>query len=145
MCRCLSVELDSRRIDAVGVPAQVFVDGRRVAGVDYEANRLGERVHGLSSTTREPRADARTCAHASHADGFAYVEFWNFHWPIRYCRDCYTILAGRRPHVQPAEPGPSWTLTVEDVVAAKWANEWPREGRPKRKRTPPQADWPDGY
>jgi hypothetical protein len=70
----------------VGFATQIFVDGKRIAGADYESNRLSERVHGLSSTTHKPKTPARDCEHADYADGYAYVEFWNFHWPIRYCR-----------------------------------------------------------
>jgi hypothetical protein len=129
----------------MGVPAQIYVDGRRIAGAEYEANRLSERVHGLSSTTREPRTTARICSHSDYADGYAYVPYRNMHWPIRYCRDCYTVLAGRRPRAAPSEPSLARTMTVEDVVAKKWARKWPAEGRPRRKRTPPSSEWPDGY
>jgi len=123
---------------------QIYVDGRRVMGATLEAGSLWERAHGISSATREPPKLARGCEHNNFADGYAYAE--GEHWPIRYCRDCYTILAGRRARVGlSGESKPAWEITPDDLVNAKWAAEWPREGQPRRKRTPPESEWPDGY
>jgi hypothetical protein len=122
----------------------VYVDGRRTMVTDSYEGGLVERVRGTSTATRQAPRRTRDCVHENSADGFAYVEWRDEHWPIRYCLDCYLILAGRHPRIA-GRPGQRRAMTEEDVVAAKWANQWPKGGKPRRRKAPPESEWPTGY
>jgi hypothetical protein len=88
-----------------------------------------------------PKVVRRACLHENPADGWAYFDFYREHWPIRICMDCRTILEGRDRHPD-RRVGPIWKVGPDDVIAGKWASQWPKYGRPRRKRPPASTEWP---
>ena len=90
----------------------------------------------------ERRSPIGTCAHASLQEVFAYARVLDVHWPIAFCNDCLAILEGREPFALRDAHQPSGAVTLEDVIARKWAKEWPRDGKPQTKRPPPGTAWP---
>jgi hypothetical protein len=123
------------------IPADITVEGRRIGGAYFTDGRLSETVRRASTSTK-PVVSPRECEHPTTGDGFAYVDLWNIHWPIRVCLDCRTILLGRSPDVERTRR-PAWELDEDDVIAAKWASQWPREGRPRAKKPPSPTRWPE--
>jgi hypothetical protein len=124
------------------VPADIYVGGRRIGGAYLEdGDRLTETVSRASTAAGRltPRSE---CTHEDVAAGFAYTEWYDEHWPIRMCRDCRSIIAGREPY-----PGRrsrrAWEFEPEDVIAAQWTKQWPKHGRPRRKRPPTSTKWPE--
>lgn len=124
------------------VPVDILVEGRRI-GCAYFGNDgglLSETVT-RASTLMAPLTPRRECRHENLADGFAYIEWYDEHWPIRMCRDCRSILEGRDPHPD-RRSGRAWEFDTEDVIAAQWAKQWPKPGRPRRKKPPASIEWP---
>ena len=64
------------------------------------------------------------------------------HWPIAFCNDCLAILEGRDPFGFRDALQSSGAVTLDDVIARKWANEWPKDGKPQAKRPPVGLAWP---
>jgi hypothetical protein len=96
----------------------------------------------LQTRSRRANAEPRECGHPRTSHAFAYRRSRDEHWPVSFCDDCLTLLAGRDPLVK-AERLPRWKFHERNVTAARWAREWPKGGRP-RKRVPPfEIAWPD--
>jgi hypothetical protein len=102
---------------------------------------LSETV-SRASTSMQPVVSPRECNHTNVADGFAYVESYDMHWPIRVCRDCRSILRGRDPWPS-QERKSAYTMTPRDVIAGKWEKQWPKNGRPRAKKLPKHIEWPE--
>ena len=80
--------------------------------------------------------------HTSPQEVFAYARVLEVHWPMVFCDDCLEILEGRKPFAVPDAPESSGGLNFEEIIARKWAKDWPREGKPQRKRPPAGTAWP---
>jgi len=122
------------------IPVDIYIDKRRMGGAYLDVGWLSETV-SRASTSSDPVVRPRDCDHAETADGWAYTEYWNEHWPIRVCRTCRAILEGRCPGPK-APDRKSWEMDTEDVILAKWSKQWPRYGRPRAKRPPASVEWP---
>lgn len=122
--------------------ADVYVNRCRVAQTYYDPStgRLWSAVWGTTGGAIGRQSAA--CAHEKIEDGFVYVEWLYEHWPLRFCRDCLAITAGRSPHAVVRARRP-WEYEPQDVIAAKWNERWPGKGRPRRKKAPPSTAWPD--
>ena len=93
--------------------------------------------------SRAPRArDRQRCRHVRLAGAFAHRRSRDEHWPIVYCEDCLTILAGRDPLARSLQL-PRWKFDERNVIAARWAREWPKRGRPRADRPAGSVAWPD--
>lgn len=127
------------------LPVDIYVDKIRIGGTYLSGGQLGERV-SRASTSTAPMLSPRDCHHDAVAEGFAYVEWHDHHWPVRVCTDCRSILNGRSPYVAVSRRSLLDMATEQDllgdVIRAKWAKQWPKHGRPRAKR-PPQVEWPD--
>jgi hypothetical protein len=88
------------------------------------------------------RSSRGTCAHASPQEVFAYARVLEVHWPMVFCDDCLEILEGRKPFAVPDAPEPGGALNFGEIIARKWAKDWPREGKPRTKRPPAGTAWP---
>lgn len=121
----------------------ILIDGRRI-GCAYFGNDGGliSETVSRASTSTVPLIPRRTCDHQTVADGFAYIEWYDEHWPIRVCLGCRSIVAGRDPHPD-RRPRRAWEVEPEDVIAAQWAKQWPKPGRPRRKKPPASTEWPE--
>jgi hypothetical protein len=114
----------------------VYVNRRPVVQTYLEGHSLWSEV---SYKAVRPRVKHRgDCDHPEIIRAFAYDEWMNEHWPIRFCDECLRILSGRepRPGFDPHDP-------VSELIAAKWSREWPKPGKPRTFK--PRADlaWPD--
>ena len=128
-----------RYITAYG--ADILIGGLRMGGAFFENGYLSETV-SKASTSPVAVIPARECHHANAADGFAYVDVLNEYWPVRVCRDCRSILKGRCP--RPGERDRAiWEFEEQDVIAAQWARQWPKSGRPRAKKPPKSIQWPE--
>jgi hypothetical protein len=128
--------------------AHIYIDHRVVATTTYdsEADRLFSDVAYKKSRGRI-RARAVDCDHTNRQRAFAYVEWFEEHWPIEFCDDCLTILQGREMNAEESATT-SWERTEEDaardLAVRRWNSEWPRAGKPTRKRPVPSTVWPTG-
>ena len=95
---------------------------------------------------RRPRGDAARaktpCEHAHVIEAFAYRRSRDEHWPVSYCDDCLTIVEGRDPFSRLGKR-PRWKYHEVNVRAARWAREWPKQGRPRRTAQPASISRPD--
>jgi hypothetical protein len=82
------------------------------------------------------------CDHPQVTQAFAYRRSRDEHWPVSFCDACLTLVAGRDPLVK-AGRRPRWKYDERNVTAARWAREWPKSGRPRRRLPPSEIDWPD--
>jgi hypothetical protein len=122
------------------LPVDILIDGRRIGCVYFAHDGLLTETVSRPSTSTAPLTPRRECKHAAIAEGFAYIEFYDEHWPIRMCRDCRSLVAGRDPH--PDRPERRAWFGPDDVIAARWAKYWPKPGRPRRKKPPASTEWP---
>jgi hypothetical protein len=122
-------------------PVQIYVDGARMGVVYFDDFGKLTLTVSKASTATIPVAPRGECAHEHIAEGFAYRDWSNEHWPVRVCRDCRTVLAGRDPYPA-ARDRPAWEFTELDVVTAKWVEQWPKWGRPRAKKPPRSTEWP---
>lgn len=124
--------------------AHVYVDGLIVATTTYAEGRLFSDV-AYKKPRGKIRARPADCKHTHTVAGYVYVEWRDEHWPVEFCDDCLMILHGREPHATGTEK-PLWERTeadaAHDLDVRHWNSEWPRAGRPRRKR-PPEVAWPD--
>jgi hypothetical protein len=127
----------------LAIGADIYVEGVRMGGCSFDAfdSKLSETV-SRSSLSRAPIVSKRTCEHDDVVDGFAYIDLWNQHWPVRVCKTCRLILKGRDPNIEERDV-PAWEMTEEDVLAAQWSKRWPRDGRPRAKKLPKGFVWPE--
>jgi hypothetical protein len=65
----------------------------------------------------------------------AVIAEW--HWPIRFCPDCRTILDGH------ALKPPLGAALEEVMVWDQWTKRWLKKGKPRRPIPPPDVAWPD--
>jgi hypothetical protein len=117
----------------------VYIDARPQAYTYMRAGVLAPAVRPNRAGTRSDSPHG-TCAHASPQEVFAYARVLEVHWPIVFCRDCLEILEGRKPFA--ARDASSGTGTFDDIIARKWAKDWPQPGKPRAKRPPPGTAWP---
>jgi hypothetical protein len=109
----------------------IYADRKKVA----TATLFGERLSSdVMLTDRNARPRLRDCRHATVERAYAYVAASDVHWPISYCGDCRTVLTGRVPY--PADlHRPAWKRDdAEWLAARRWAEKWPKSGRPRSKR-----------
>ena len=118
----------------------VYIDSRPQAYTYMQNGTLAEEVKLNRSSTgaRSPRG---ACAHASPQEVFAYARVLEVHWPMVFCDDCLEILEGRKPFGGDP-PESSGAATFEEIIARKWAKDWPQEGKPQMKRPPAGTTWP---
>ena len=82
-----------------------------MGGCSFDAfySKLSETV-SRSSLSSAPVASQRTCEHDDVVDGFAYIDLWNQHWPVRVCKTCRLILKGRDPNIEERDV-PAWEMS----------------------------------
>jgi hypothetical protein len=109
------------------VPVDILIDGRRI-GCAYWGNDGGLLSEAVTraSTATAPLIARRDCSHENLADGFAYVGYYDEHWPIRMCKDCRSIMEGRDPHPTRRRSRRVWEFDAAGLIAAQWAREWPK-------------------
>lgn len=90
--------------------------------------------------TRRPTRDAR-CPHERVVEAFAYRRSRDEHWPIRYCIDCFEVVAGADPLARATRP--RWKFDERNLAIARWLREWPKRGRPRLDAPPAEIAWPD--
>lgn len=118
----------------------VSVNRRSIARALLHDDRLEPAL--TPRGVRPPHPDVRKrCAHARRGEAFAYRRSRDEHWPISYCEDCLTVLAGQDPLGRLKRPRSK--LDPRNVAAARWAREWPKRGRPPAGRPPETVAWPD--
>ena len=120
--------------------AQVYVNRRAIARALMHDDRL-ESVLTLRRSRPPHPSKRRACRHTRWALAFAYRRSRDEHWPIAYCEDCLTILAGRDPLARSKRP--RWRRDARNVAAARWSREWPKPGRPRGERPPASTAWPE--
>jgi hypothetical protein len=126
--------------------AYVYVNGVSVASTTYDHgdNRIFSDV-AYKQSRGKIRARPADCTHSERIGGYVYVEWLDQHWPIEFCDECLTVLHGRERHAAETDK-PLWERTeadaAHDLDARQWNAEWPREGKPRRKR-PAAVAWPD--
>jgi hypothetical protein len=119
----------------------VYIDSRPRAYTYLRSGSLAEEI----KLNREPsgsRPDPRTCAHDAQQEVFAYARELEVHWPIVICDGCLAILEGRKPFAFRDALEGAAAVTLEDLIARKWAKDWPRDGKPQTKRPPAGTTWP---
>lgn len=99
----------------------------------YEFNRarLWSEISLRKSTG--PKRRATECDHREPVEAWALLLVpaeAEFHWPIRYCPECRTILEGEA--LRPPVDAPLETVIVWD----QWRSRWFKKGRPKRAIPP---------
>jgi hypothetical protein len=119
----------------------VYIDARPQAYTYMQGGVLAGEVRLNRPPTRSGSAGV-ACAHTSPQEVFAHARVLDVHWPIVFCSDCLEILEGRRPFVARDAPESSGAGTFDDIIARKWAKDWPQEGKPRAKRPPPGTAWP---
>ena len=119
----------------------VYIDSRPRGYTYMRSGRLAEAIK-LNRSPTDVRPHGGTCAHASPHEVFAYARVLEVHWPIAFCNDCLAILEGRDPFGFRDALQSSGAVTLDDVIARKWANEWPKDGKPQAKRPPVGLAWP---
>jgi hypothetical protein len=127
----------------VPLPADISIDGVRI-GCSYWENALLSEDVSRSTIVNAKLIPRAKCKHEHVGEGWAYMDFYDEHWPVRVCLDCRTLVGGRDPH--PARQYrhlPAWELTPEVVIARRWETEWPKKGRPRAKKPPAELAWPD--
>ncbi len=118
----------------------VYFDSR-AQGYTYMRNgSLAEAVK-LNRSPDGARPHPATCAHAALQEVFAHARDSDVHWPIAFCDTCLTIVHGRQPLGLRDASAPS-RGPFEDLIAKKWAKDWPRPGKPRTKRPPAGTAWP---
>jgi len=119
---------------------ELLVNGRSVGSATYEFNqaRLWSEVSLRKSSG--PKRRATECDHREPVEAWALLmeaAEAEFHWPIRYCPECRTILQGDALN-------PSIDAALETVILwDKWRSRWFRRGRPRRAVPPDDVSWPD--
>ena len=119
----------------------VYIDSRPQAYTYMRNGSLAEEVK-LNRSPSGVRPHRGTCAHASPEEVFAYARILEVHWPIALCNDCLTILEGREPFAFRDAVQSGGPVTLENIIARKWAKEWPQKGKPRTKRPPAGTAWP---
>ena len=118
----------------------MYVNRRAIARVLMHDDRLESALTLRRTRPPHPRV-RRTCRHATHAVAFAYRRSRDEHWPVAYCEDCLTILAGRDPLARAKRP--RWRRDARNTAVARWTRAWPKPGRPRAERPPPFVSWPE--
>jgi hypothetical protein len=120
----------------------VYVNRQRFGQAYMQDDRL-EGVLTLRGRRRTRLADCEKCPHEQErvVQAFAHRRSRDEHWPIAYCVDCFAIVAGLDPLVRAGVP--RWKFDARTRIAARWAREWPKRGRPRQDNPPPAIAWPD--
>jgi hypothetical protein len=119
---------------------QLYVNRRAIGRVLMHDDRLESALTLRRVRPPHPRV-RRTCAHARRAVVFAYRRSRDEHWPVAYCEDCLTILAGRDPLARAKRP--RWRRDARHVAITRWTRAWPKPGRPRGERPPRSVAWPE--
>jgi len=114
---------------------QVYVRRRAIARVLMHDDRLESALTLRRARPPHPRV-RYACVHARRAVAFAYRRSRDEHWPIAYCEDCLTVLAGRDPLARALPP-------CDRDVPGVTLPAWPKPGRPRADRPPPFVAWPE--
>lgn len=118
----------------------VYVNRRPIGHAYMKDDRL-EAALTLRGRRRTRLTDCARCPHERVVRAFAHRRASDEHWPIAYCIDCFAIVAGVDPLVRKRLP--RWKFDEENLVATRWAREWPKRGRPRRDEPPAETAWPD--
>jgi hypothetical protein len=119
---------------------ELYVNRRAIARALMHDDRLESALTLRRTRPPHPRV-RRACRHARRAVAFAYRRSRDEHWPVAYCEDCLTILAGRDPLARAKRP--RWRRDARNVAVARWTRAWPKPGRPRAERPPPFVSWPE--
>jgi hypothetical protein len=118
----------------------IYVNGRTIARALLQDDQLEEALTARGS--RPPHPSVRNgCEHARQSLAFAYRRSRDEHWPIAFCEECLTVLAGRDPLARSSRP--RWKRDERDAAAARWLREWPKRGRPRAGRPAESTAWPE--
>jgi hypothetical protein len=120
---------------------EIVQDRRVVARALVHDDCLEPELLPRSQRSADVR-ERRECSHLCTSHAFAYRRSRDEHWPVSFCDECLTLLAGRDPLVK-AEQLPRWKFHERNVTAARWAREWPKRGRPRTRIPPSEIAWPD--
>jgi len=118
---------------------QLYLRRRTIGRVLMHDDRLESALTLRRVRPPHPRV-RHTCVHARRAIAFAYRRARDEHWPVAYCEDCLTILAGRDPLAR--DKRRRRRRDARDVAVSRWARAWPKPGRP-RDEPPPSVAWPE--
>ena len=119
---------------------QLYVGRKAIGRSLMHDDRLESALTLRQTRPPHPRV-RRTCVHTRRAVAFAYRRSRDEHWPVAYCEDCLTILAGRDPLMRTKRP--RWRRDARNVAVARWERAWPKPGRPRADRPPPLVAWPE--
>jgi hypothetical protein len=118
----------------------IFVNRRTIARALMQDDQLESAMSPRG--VRPPHPSARAaCSHVRQARAFAYRRSRDEHWPVAYCEDCLTLVAGRDPLARSSK-----ARSRRDggkFVNARWSHDWPKRGRPRADRPPESIDWPE--
>lgn len=118
---------------------QIYVNRRPIGRVLMQDDLLEPTVT-LRASRPPPPSRRPACEHGRRTQAFAFRRSRDEHWPISYCEDCLTVLAGRDPLAR-------WRrrrkLREPDLAAAQWSRAWPKRGRPRADRPPRSVAWPE--
>jgi hypothetical protein len=120
----------------------VYFDSRAQAYTYMRNGSLAEAVK-LNRSPERARPHPATCAHGALQEVFAHARDADVHWPMAYCDDCLTIVHGREPLALRDASGAGGD-PFENLIAKKWAKDWPAPGKPHAKRPPAGTTWPKG-
>lgn len=115
----------------IGPAEAATVELRRSTFLSVEKEHSKPRGLKQRATERDHREPVEAWAPLLEA---AETEF---HWPIRYCPECRTILEGDA--LNPPIDAPLETVIAWD----KWRSRWFKKGRPRRAVPPDDVAWPD--
>jgi hypothetical protein len=119
----------------------VYIDSRPQAYTYMRSGLLAEAIRLNRPPTRSISSGG-VCAHTSPQEVFAHARVLDVHWPIVFCGECLVILEGRKPFAARDALETSGAGTFDDIIARKWAKDWPQGGKPRAKRPPPGTAWP---
>ncbi len=91
--------------------------------------------------SRRDRDASEGCIHGRVVRAFAHRQSRDEHWPIAYCEECFSVLAGRDPLLRGRRPRSK--SDARHVVDSRWKKQWPKRGRPRQDSPAPTTVWPD--
>ena len=101
---------------------ELYVKRRAIARALMHDDRLESTLTLRRKRPPHPRI-RRACGHPRRALAFAYRRSRDEHWPIAYCEDCLTILAGRDPLARAKRR--RWRRDARNAAVARWSRDWP--------------------
>lgn len=119
---------------------ELLMDGRSVGSATYDFNRACLWSEVSLRNPSGPKRRATECDHQKPVAAWALLmeaAEAEFHWPVRYCPGCRTVLGGGRLRA-PLD------AMLEKVIAwDEWTKRWFKKGKPRRPNPPPDVTWPD--